>query len=75
MSKKNFDSELAAHNIATILTKSCIGEIDKEQISLSATSKDPMLFINYSKKYAYFYKNFYDRALEHFNTVLNDDWE
>ena len=34
MSKIKFNNELAAHNVATILTQATIGEIDKEQIPL-----------------------------------------
>ena len=33
------------------------------------------LFEKYADQYAYFYKGFYDAALKHFNTVLNDDMD
>lgn len=67
-----FDSKLAAHNIATILTRSCISEIDKEQIPISASHPTPDFFEKYSKQYAYFYKGFYNEALRHFDSDLSD---
>lgn len=39
MSKIKFNNELAAHNVATILTQATIGEIDKEQIPNSVSLK------------------------------------
>lgn len=75
MNNPKFNSELAAHNVATILTQASMNEIDKEQIPLSMSQPDFTLFEKYSNQYAYYYKGFYDAALKHFNTVLNDDVE
>lgn len=72
MSNQNFDSKLAAHNVATILTESCIGEIDKEQIPISSVHPTPDFFNKYATQYAYFYKGFYNEALKHFESVLKD---
>lgn len=72
MSDTKFNSELAAHNVATILTQSCIGEIDKEQIPISASHPTSDFFEKYSKQYAYYYKGFYKEALRHFNGDLSD---
>ena len=69
---KNFNSELAAHNIATILTQASIGEIDKEQIPINTISPTPNVFEKYSKHYAFLYKSFYKEALKHFNSDLNE---
>lgn len=73
MSTSKFNSELAAHNVATILTKACIGEIDSETIPLVASKPNITQLIDYSKQYAYYYKTFYDGALDHFLRVLTDD--
>ncbi len=75
MNKPKFNSELAAHNIATILMQASIGEIDKEQIPLNMSQPDFSLFEKYSNQYAHYYKGFYDAALRHFNNVLNKDTE
>lgn len=72
MTKEKFNSELAAHNVATILTQACMSEIDKEQIPISVSHPNPELFSKYSKQYSYYYKNFYKEALWHFDTELND---
>lgn len=73
MSTSKFNSELAAHNVATILTKASIGEIDSETIPLVASKPNTAQLIDYSKQYAYYYKIFYDGALDHFLRVLTDD--
>lgn len=75
MKDKKFNSELAAHNVATILTQASIGEIDKEQIPLSAGIPTSNAFGDYARHYAYFYKRYYDAALSHFEHDLNDDHE
>ena len=72
MTNAKFDVELAAHNVATILTQASMGEIDKEQLPLSVAIPDVQIFDTYAKKYAYYYKNFYNKALDHFESVLND---
>ena len=75
MSNPKFNSDLAAHNVATILTQASIGEINKEQIPIDMSHPNFTLFEKYADQYAYFYKGFYDAALKHFNTVLNDDMD
>ena len=72
MSDTKFNSELAAHNVAMILTQASIGEIDKEQIPISVTHPTPDIFERYSKQYAYYYKSFYNEALRHFECELSD---
>ena len=72
MNNIEFDPKLAAHNVATILTQASIREIDKEQIPISVTHPTPDVFEKYSKQYAYYYKNFYNEALKHFEYELND---
>ena len=69
---ETFDSKLAAHNVATILTKACIGEIDKEQIPISSAHPIPDFFNKYATQYSFFYKGFYNESLKHFESVLND---
>ena len=73
MSKINFDNELAAHNVATILTQAAIGEIDKEQIPNNVSLKVSDVYQKNAAEYAYHYKRFYEEALLRFETVLNDD--
>lgn len=75
MKNTKFNSELAAHNVATILTQASIGEIHKEQIPIDIARRDSSAYTNYSKEYAYYYKEFYKAALKHFKTDLNDDFE
>lgn len=73
MDNKEFDSKLAAHNVATILTQASIGEIHKEQIPISVNSSNMITaFRDYSKQYAYYYKSFYNEALHHFENELSD---
>lgn len=72
MDNTEFDSKLAAHNVATILTQASIGERDKEQIPIDVTHPTPDIFERYSKQYAYYYKSFYNEALRHFECELSD---
>ncbi len=72
MNNTEFDSKLAAHNVATILTQASIGEIDKEQIPIDVAHPAPDIFERYSKQYAYYYKSFYNEALRHFECELSD---
>ena len=73
MDNTKFDSKLAAHNVAIILTQASIGEIDREQIPININSTNiSSSFRNYSKQYAYYYKSFYNEALRHFECELSD---
>lgn len=73
MDNTEFDSKLAAHNVATILTQASIGEIQKEQIQINVNSANiATSFRDYSKQYAYYYKSFYNEALRHFECELSD---
>ena len=73
MNNTEFDSKLAAHNVATILTQASIGEIQREQISINVNSDNiATSFRDYSKQYAYYYKSFYNEALRHFECELSD---
>lgn len=73
MDNTEFDSKLAAHNVATILTQASIGEIQREQIPTNVNSTNiATSFRDYSKQYAYYYKSFYNEALRHFENELSD---
>ena len=73
MGNTEFDSKLAAHNVATILTQASIGEIQREQIPIDVNSSNvPTAFRDYGKQYAYYYKSFYNEALRHFECELNN---
>ena len=73
MNNSKINSEIAAHNVATILTQVSITETDKEQIPISVNASIPGEISKFSKQYSYYYNEFYKAALKHFTEVLNDD--
>ena len=73
MKEPKFDIELAAHNVATILTKQSINEIEAEQLRIQPTI-GLAEFDKYGKKYAYIYQGYYKAAYAHFNGDLNEDF-
>ena len=71
--KKNFNCELAAHNVATVLTQASIEKEHADNMNKhdSGTKK----LDGYARQYVLYYKKFYTEALNHFMYDLNDDDE
>ena len=66
--------EIAAHNIATILTQASISETDKEQIFMDTKGAITDISIDYwffARKYSHIYSQYYEHV---YNRFIRDDY-
>lgn len=70
---KHNEASIAAHNLALILTQASINEVEKEQLPISVNNATLEYLRDISNKYAFIYDKFYTYAMNHFESVLNDD--
>ncbi len=73
MKEHKINPEIAAHNIATILTQASITEIDKGQIPISANAPHFDKIREYSEQYSYIYNEFYYKSYNYLVNILDDD--
>ena len=68
------EKTIAAHNIASILTKMSIGKTEREQLSISIGEGTPNFkYLNEtSQKYSFIYNEFCKCSFNHLKNVLSE---